>query len=149
MVVYCSPNVNTLMMLFQYIKFGSQSEEPPTRPQGTVPTSVAPPAPAPLPPAPPQQQQQAMPQPPAAAPAPPASAAPGAATSSASASSSSSSTGAGHGAIARPAGRPHGVCTCSHITLRKKATIHQVTTILATSKNGLFPGHNHLLTTGT
>ena len=34
-------------------------------------------------------------------------------------------------------------------TLRKKATIHQVTTLLATSKNVLFPGHNHLLTTGT
>ena len=32
--------------------------------------------------------------------------------------------------------------------LRKKATIHQVTTMLATSKNVLFPGHNHLLTTG-
>ena len=31
--------------------------------------------------------------------------------------------------------------------LRKKATIHQVTTMLATSKNVLFPGHNHLLTT--
>ena len=28
----------------------------------------------------------------------------------------------------------------------KKATIHQVTTI---SKHILFPGHNHLLTTGT
>ena len=27
-------------------------------------------------------------------------------------------------------------------------TIHQVTTMLATSKNILFPGHNHLLTTG-
>ena len=33
--------------------------------------------------------------------------------------------------------------------LRKKATIHQVTTMLATSKNVPFPGHNHLLTTGT
>ena len=33
--------------------------------------------------------------------------------------------------------------------LRKKATIHQVTTMLATSRNILFPGHNHLLTTGT
>ena len=33
--------------------------------------------------------------------------------------------------------------------LRKKATIHQVTTMLATSKNVLFPGHNSLLTTGT
>ena len=33
--------------------------------------------------------------------------------------------------------------------LRKKATVHQVTTMLATSKNILFPGHNHLLTTGT
>ena len=29
----------------------------------------------------------------------------------------------------------------------KKATIHQLTTMLATSKNVLFPGHNHLLTT--
>ena len=35
------------------------------------------------------------------------------------------------------------------MTLRKKATIHQETTILATSKNVLFPGHSHLLTTGT
>ena len=32
--------------------------------------------------------------------------------------------------------------------LGKKATIHQVSTMLATSKNVLFPGHNHLLTTG-
>ena len=31
----------------------------------------------------------------------------------------------------------------------KKATIYQVTTMLATSENILFPGHNHLLTTGT
>ena len=34
----------------------------------------------------------------------------------------------------------------------KKHTIHQVTTMLAsvaTSKNVLFPGHNHLLTTST
>ena len=29
-----------------------------------------------------------------------------------------------------------------------KNTIHQLTTILATSKNALFLGHNHLLTTG-
>ena len=29
-----------------------------------------------------------------------------------------------------------------------KNTIHQVTTMLATSENVLFPGHNHLLTTG-
>ena len=36
---------------------------------------------------------------------------------------------------------------CS-LTLRKKATIHQVTTMLATSKNVLFPRHNHLLATG-
>ena len=28
-------------------------------------------------------------------------------------------------------------------TQRKKATIHQVTTMLAISKNVLFPGHNH------
>ena len=33
-------------------------------------------------------------------------------------------------------------------TQRKKATIHQLTTKLSTSKNVLFPGHNHLLTTG-
>ena len=33
--------------------------------------------------------------------------------------------------------------------LRQKATIHQVTTMLATSKNVLFPGHSHLLTTDT
>ena len=33
-------------------------------------------------------------------------------------------------------------------TLRKKVTINQVITMLATSKNVLFPGHNHLLTTG-
>ena len=34
-------------------------------------------------------------------------------------------------------------------SLGKKATIHQLTTMLATSKNVLFPGHNHLLTTST
>ena len=34
-------------------------------------------------------------------------------------------------------------------TLRRKATIHQVTYILATSENVLIPGQNHLLTTGT
>ena len=32
-------------------------------------------------------------------------------------------------------------------TLGKKATIHQATTTLATSKNVLSPGHNHMLTT--
>ena len=31
----------------------------------------------------------------------------------------------------------------------QKATSHQVTTMLATSKNVLFTGHNHLLSTGT
>ena len=35
-----------------------------------------------------------------------------------------------------------------HITLGKKTIIHQVTTILVTSKNVLFPGHNHLQTAG-
>ena len=30
----------------------------------------------------------------------------------------------------------------------QKTTIHQVTTMLATSKNVLFPGHDHLITTG-
>ena len=29
-----------------------------------------------------------------------------------------------------------------------KAAIHQVATMLSTSKNDLFPGHNHLLTAG-
>ena len=32
-------------------------------------------------------------------------------------------------------------------TTDKKATINQLTTMLSTSKNVLFPGHNHLLTT--
>ena len=32
--------------------------------------------------------------------------------------------------------------------LREKDIIHQVTTMLATSKTVLFPGHKHLLTTG-
>ena len=37
----------------------------------------------------------------------------------------------------------------AHInTLGKKDTIHQATTMLSTSKNVLFPGHNHLLTPG-
>ena len=31
----------------------------------------------------------------------------------------------------------------------QKTTMHQVTTMLATSKNVLFQGHNYLLTTGT
>ena len=34
------------------------------------------------------------------------------------------------------------------IAQHKTATIHQVTTMLTTFKNVLFPGHNHLLTTG-
>ena len=34
-------------------------------------------------------------------------------------------------------------------TLRKKASIHLVTTMLATSENVLFPGHSHLQTTST
>ena len=37
----------------------------------------------------------------------------------------------------------------AHYTAQKKPTIHEVTTMLATSKNVLFPGHNHLLTTCT
>ena len=37
---------------------------------------------------------------------------------------------------------------CSMCYTAQKATIHQVTTMLATSKNILFPGHNHLLTIG-
>ena len=39
---------------------------------------------------------------------------------------------------------------CSQlVSVAKKATIHHVTAMLATSKNVLFPGHSHLLTTGT
>ena len=39
---------------------------------------------------------------------------------------------------------------CIHTSqpLGRKATIHQGTTMLATSKNVLFQGYNHLLTTG-
>ena len=44
------------------------------------------------------------------------------------------------------------IAYCSKIimvhTAQKKNTIHQVTTMLSTSKNVPFPGHNHLLTTG-
>ena len=43
-------------------------------------------------------------------------------------------------------------CSLSEVInwgLSKRATIHQVTTMLATSKNVPFPGHNHLLTTST
>ena len=35
------------------------------------------------------------------------------------------------------------------LSLLKNATINQVTTMLATCKNVLFPGNNHLLTTST
>ena len=35
------------------------------------------------------------------------------------------------------------------LTLCKNATIHQITTTLATSQDVLFPDHNHLLTTDT
>ena len=38
---------------------------------------------------------------------------------------------------------------CEASTAQKKPTIHHLTTMLATSKNVLFPGHNHLLTTST
>ena len=37
----------------------------------------------------------------------------------------------------------------NNITLGKKATIHQLNSMLSTSRNVLFTGHNHLLTTGT
>ena len=35
------------------------------------------------------------------------------------------------------------------VSVRKKAAIHKVTTMLVASENVLFPGLNHLLTTGT
>ena len=39
--------------------------------------------------------------------------------------------------------------TClAFVTQRKKGTIHQLTTMLSTSKHVVFPGHNYLLTTG-
>ena len=38
---------------------------------------------------------------------------------------------------------------CKVPDTEQKNTIHQVTTMLATSKNVLFPGPNHLLTTST
>ena len=44
---------------------------------------------------------------------------------------------------------PNVYCSVRVASLGKKATIHQVTTMLATSKNVLFPGSKHLLTTGT
>ena len=34
------------------------------------------------------------------------------------------------------------------MSLGTKVTIHQLTIMLSTSKNVLFPGHNHLLTSG-
>ena len=41
------------------------------------------------------------------------------------------------------------VCRCKfNLITVQKTTIHQVTTMLATPKNVLFLGHNHLLTTG-
>ena len=46
-------------------------------------------------------------------------------------------------------GREGSVFVQQGLPVYKKATIHQVTTMLATSKNVLFPGHNHLLTTRT
>ena len=36
---------------------------------------------------------------------------------------------------------------CKSERMYKKSTIHQLTTMLATSKNVLLPSHNHLLTT--
>ena len=36
----------------------------------------------------------------------------------------------------------------TYLNCAKKATIHQLTKMLATSKNVLFPAHDHLLTTG-
>ena len=39
-------------------------------------------------------------------------------------------------------------CNAHHPSLGKQVTIHQPITMLATSINVLFPGHNHLLTTG-
>ena len=43
---------------------------------------------------------------------------------------------------------PNRMANPASLPLGKKNTIHQVTIMLATSKNVLFPGNNHLLTTG-
>ena len=40
------------------------------------------------------------------------------------------------------------LCSSHSQSLGKKATIHQLTIMLSTFKNDLFPGHNHLLTSG-
>ena len=48
-----------------------------------------------------------------------------------------------------PVRRPPASITQSFQHCAKKATIHRVTTMLATSVNVLFAGHNHLLTTST
>ena len=47
--------------------------------------------------------------------------------------------------------RSHGLADQYNVkvTTVKKATIHQVTTMLTATKNVLLPGHSHLLTTGT
>ena len=37
---------------------------------------------------------------------------------------------------------------CNAVSQHKKTTIHQLTTVLSISNNVLFPGRNHLLTTG-
>ena len=49
----------------------------------------------------------------------------------------------GKGCREREREREHNAAYTAH-----KATIHQVTTMLATSKNVPFPDYNHLLTTG-
>ena len=40
-------------------------------------------------------------------------------------------------------------CIAATECITQKATIHQVTTMLSSSNNVLFPGHNHLPTTST
>ena len=41
------------------------------------------------------------------------------------------------------------ISQCDSVHCAKKTIVRQVTTMLAISRNVLFPGHNHLLTTGT
>ena len=47
---------------------------------------------------------------------------------------------------ARMANRVASTVWRTKVRLYQKATIHPLTTMLSTSKNVLFPGHNHLLT---
>ena len=50
--------------------------------------------------------------------------------------------------MAHNGARKLGILTSVHCTKKPLSSIHQVATMLATSKNVLFQGYNYLLTTG-